>query len=230
MTRMCPVCGKVITVLYPDLWRYKRGDKLHRRYLCSWGCMRAYDDKKGVNEDMKLTNEQRAEVIRMLMDGESPVAYIRSCGIKNPGCTVWNLKQYLQKNEPETWAKLQAAGKRPEVPEKVPAPIGGGDWERMETPEAVPAVKVDGPLRIETPESGKVTIVPPKPKITQPLMHSGMRSTGWETDNGRYSYDRKHGCLTYENDDGDELCYTTDRWKVFLDELQTAAELMGVEL
>ena len=38
---ICHQCGKEFDVLYPDLWRYKRGNK----WFCSWHCLRA--DEKG---------------------------------------------------------------------------------------------------------------------------------------------------------------------------------------
>ena len=27
--KTCAICGKEIDILYPDLWRYKRGDPVH---------------------------------------------------------------------------------------------------------------------------------------------------------------------------------------------------------
>lgn len=38
---ICHQCGKEFDVLYPDLWRYKRGNK----WFCSWHCLRA--DERG---------------------------------------------------------------------------------------------------------------------------------------------------------------------------------------
>ena len=38
---ICHQCWKEFDVLYPDLWRYKRGNK----WFCSWHCLR--DDEKG---------------------------------------------------------------------------------------------------------------------------------------------------------------------------------------
>ena len=46
MITNCPVCGKAFDVLWPQLWRYVRA----KRYLCSWKCLRLYDQKG--SEDM----------------------------------------------------------------------------------------------------------------------------------------------------------------------------------
>lgn len=42
MIHKCTVCKKQFDVLYPDLWRYKRWN----RFMCSWKCLRAYDNKE----------------------------------------------------------------------------------------------------------------------------------------------------------------------------------------
>ena len=41
MITNCPVCGKAFDVLWPHLWSYKR-EKL---FLCSWKCLRLFDEK-----------------------------------------------------------------------------------------------------------------------------------------------------------------------------------------
>lgn len=46
MITKCRICGKEFEVLYPELWRYVRA----KRYLCSWKCLRLYDQKG--SEDM----------------------------------------------------------------------------------------------------------------------------------------------------------------------------------
>ena len=44
---ICKICGKEFDVLYPDLYRYKRGYKTHTEaWLCSWSYLREYDKRK----------------------------------------------------------------------------------------------------------------------------------------------------------------------------------------
>ena len=43
MIYKCATCGKEFDALWPDLYRYKRGGT----FLCSWGCLRKYDEEKG---------------------------------------------------------------------------------------------------------------------------------------------------------------------------------------
>ena len=48
MIHKCTVCKKQFDVLYPDLWRYKRWN----RFMCSWKCLRAYDNKEKGAKDV----------------------------------------------------------------------------------------------------------------------------------------------------------------------------------
>lgn len=60
--KTCAICGKEIDILYPDLWRYKRGDPVHvKAWLCSWKCLRIYDDPE--------KRKEAEEMARMKKDG-----------------------------------------------------------------------------------------------------------------------------------------------------------------
>ena len=52
MITTCPECGKEFDILYPDLWRYRRGD-----FLCSYGCMRKHDKREEENGEMKRSKK-----------------------------------------------------------------------------------------------------------------------------------------------------------------------------
>lgn len=53
--RVCTVCGKRFSVLYPHLWRYKEpcGGNGHYRYFCSWKCLRANEKNQKEKTDME---------------------------------------------------------------------------------------------------------------------------------------------------------------------------------
>ena len=196
MIKNCPVCGKAFEVLYPDLWRYKRD----MTFLCSWGCMRALDDKKGVNRDMALTKAQKQAVIEMLLNGENPNEFIKNCGIKNPTCTVWNLKQYLKKYDRETWEKLQ------------PKP-------------AAPAVEIpEAPVKAEIPERPAPVQVPEKPKLIE------YRVTGISTEAGDFQYYRKQGFLDWMTLDGTAVSMSLAEWAALMRVFPEVVRVLGVEL
>ncbi len=52
MVTRCSECGKHFDILYPDLWRYKTGNKL----FCSWHCLRA-DERKEEDEMARLKKD-----------------------------------------------------------------------------------------------------------------------------------------------------------------------------
>ena len=198
MITNCPICGKAFDVLWPQLWRYKRD----MTFLCSWGCMRALDDKKGVNRDMALTKAQKQAVIEMLLNGENPNEFIKNCGIKNPTCTVWNLKQYLKKYDRETWEKLQ------------PKP-------------AAPAVEIpEAPVKAEIPERPAPVQVPEKPK----LIEYQYRVTGISTEAGDFQYYRKQGFLDWTTLDGTAVSMSLAEWAALMRVFPEVVRVLGVDL
>lgn len=44
----CAVCKKQVVVQWPELWGYKRKN----RFMCSWKCLRAYDNKEKGAKDV----------------------------------------------------------------------------------------------------------------------------------------------------------------------------------
>ena len=76
----------------------------------------------------------------------------------------------------------------------------------------------------------EVGAMEPVRKVTKPLAHSGMEACGWRGTIGRFIYDEDHDIIDFEGVGGDDLSFTTDAWRIFMRELRTAAELMGVEL
>ena len=213
MEIVCSECGKRRDVLYPDLWQYK----CNKRYYCSYKCFRKGEVKMG-----NVTWEMKEKAVKIALAGGDVLAYLEECGSKNPQSMWWTIKNKLKETDPEAYKKLpdlRPGANKPVVDKGMPV-----------KPEAT--VKVDGPIRIETPEANLVQVaeVPKKPKINQPLMHSGKKAVGWEGDFGVYIYDRKHGYIDYESNDGEEISMPVDAWREWLKEIVEIAQLMGVEL
>lgn len=229
----CPVCGKKKAIFWPEFWVYRRGET----FYCSEDCMRVDETKdmklikmiahvrarsrKGVQNNMngKITAEQKARAIEMAIRGESPLAYLKQIGMKNPSSTWQYIKSTLKKTNPKKYAEI------PEKPAKV------------ETPEAAPAmVKVDGPLVIETPEAGKVKIVetPENPKqIYNPVKYDGMVIREVEGLFGRYRRSDVGSAvyIDFENAERmDTLSFTAEQWRSFGKEFAKCARILGVEM
>ena len=209
----CPECGKRFFVLYPHLWAYKRRNckQSSYYYYCSWKCLRAADEKKG---EIKLghtliTESQKRQAVQIAIDGGDPRQFLKECGSKNPDA-MWDVIRQ--------WIK----GKDPEMAGKLPKIIGHKSRKTVETPE--------GEITMPIPQLTISAETPEAPKITKPLMHSGKTAIGWRGDFGEYIYDRKHGYIDFESNDGDELSMKVESWKAFIVEFQDIAKLMGVEL
>jgi hypothetical protein len=186
------------------------------------------EEKRGVN-NMALTNEQRLKAAQIAIDGGDPRPYLEECGILNTTGTWWTVKEWVRKNYPE-------------MAEKIPDKLKPADEYLKVRPdkgmpkEKAPTVKIDGALKIETPEANKVKVVevPEKqPKITKPTMFDGMTIREVEGSFGRYRYSDIGSVeyIDFENNEGlDVMSLTVEQWKKFRQEQQKAALILGVRL
>lgn len=212
MITTCEICGKSFDVLYPDLWRYKR----RNMFLCSWSCLRQFDEgEKAMN---KITLKQKQKAVEIAIDGGNPIAYLKSCGSSAPEKLWGYIKTVVKKKDPETFAKIpDLRRKKPEAPEA----------------EAKPAtLKLDGPIRIQTPEKiidlpdEKVMQIPKE--LPKPFEY---RTTGISTAIGDFQYFRKSGYLDWTPLDGNgTVSMNTEEWKELLKLIPDVARVLGVEL
>lgn len=188
-----------------------------------------------------ITDDQRAEAVRIAMDGGDPRKYIGGLGFADPQTTWMKIKTYYRQTAPDVYAQIPKRIGKTAQDQKIKTDVARKTAEKTPTLTfeevkksimEIPQIKVDGPLRIETPEANQVQVVevPEKAKINQPLMHSGKKAIGWEGDFGVYIYDRKHGYIDYESNDGEEISMPVDAWREWLKEIGEIAQLMGVEL
>ena len=206
MITNCAICGKSFDVLYPDLWRYKRGSM----FLCSWSCLRQFDEgEKAMN---KITLKQKQKAVEIAIDGGNPIAYLKSCGSSAPEKLWGYIKTVVKKKDPETFAKIpDLRRKKPEAPEA----------------EAKPAtLKVDGPIRIQTKEPEKVEVVetPEKPNLIE------YRVTGISTEAGDFQYFRKQGFLDWTTLDGTAVSMSLAEWAALMHVFPEVRRVLGVEL
>lgn len=213
----CQVCGKKFDVLWPNQWAYKDGKK----FLCSYGCMRRME--RGEKDMEKFTKEQRQEAIRIALDGGDVKAYLKSIGSTSPENLWYYMKTQLRKKDPETWEKLAKVDGRKKKPEK---------------PTEAPTVKLDGPIRIETPEKNKVEVIetpekqigglypPPEGKKAYER-----RYTAVETSAGDFQFFRKQGYLDWTPLDGNgTVSMSIEEWREFFRVFPLMAADLGVEL
>ena len=86
---------------------------------------------------------------------------------------------------------------------------------------AVPTVKLDGPLRIETPEAKKVDVVetPEKPKKVAPLQFDGYTVRCIEGKYGKFYWDYEYNRLDWTSPEGEEVSLSSEGWYTFCTEI-----------
>ena len=226
----CPICGKLTCIHWPQFWPYVRGTA----YYCSWTCMdvslcrdmnliKAADMRKRSKKNMKtiVTKEQKQKAVSMAIDGRDPRPYLKECGSSNPDNLWWYIKSTLKKNNPELYAKVMDMRKTEKKPEEVPVVKVDGAL-RIETPEAkkiqvaeMPKVKVEGPVHVEMPDA--------------PIMLDEFQVTAIRSDKyGEFYYDKDHNCIDWRNGYGDEVSLTPGGWADLAEDLPKILRALGV--
>lgn len=222
MMAICPVCGRVKCIHWPEHWVYRRGST----YYCGEQCMDTdlYRDMQLLNEVnrrkrkeiimTKITLEQKKKAVEIAINGGNPLEFLKKCGSCAPDKTWWAIKDKLKAKDPELYAKI------PDMRKKT---------------EPVATVKVDGPIRIqtETPEKVEVETVGTLPDATHPVVFDGMTVREIEGSFGRYrrSDVSKEIYIDFEfKDINDTISMTVDQWRLFQTEMERAAAILGVKL
>ena len=231
--KICPECGKGFFVNLPEQWVYKRTIGNTVRHFCSWKCVRAFDKKTGERKKggkMRLvTDEQKKEAVRIVLDGGDPRPFLEGLGVKAPEVMWYDIKGKLKLEDPETYGKLPRAlpprKKTPEAAQEEPKTAGDAMALCAETADKFfDDLKAMGILKAETPE---------QPKITKPLNYDGMTVREVEGSFARYRRSDVSGStyIDVEVHEGcDTLSYTVEQWRSFRKEHEKAAAILGVEL
>ena len=210
---VCPECGKKHVVTWPELSPFRRGDD----YYCSPKCYEI-----SVSRDMTkikqvaLIRRQRKNM-KLKKDG-TPA--------KKPG-----RKPQVKIETPEgEWTPAVNLN----VPEKK-KPEGNMTMVATKEPQKdkIPVVKVDGPIRIETPEAGVVEVISKECigiKDKNTYLEFQYKVTGISTTAGDFQYFKKSGYVDWTALDGGTVSMNLEEWKEFMKVFPKAMKLLGVEL
>ena len=128
-------------------------------------------------------------------------------------------KKMTRMKKDGTPAKKPGRKKKIETPESNMTRVAS---KAPEIPEHVPAVKIDGAIRIETPEPEKVQVETPEKAgdhyQTTALFVSGL---------GEFYHDRKFKCVDWRNDEGDEISLPPFGWMQLSKELPAILKRIG---
>ena len=168
----------------------------------------------------KMTKDMQQILIDLSINGGDYLGQLRAWGYTDPNGTMYKFRKKIEKEDPETYAKMQTIRKRTAEPSKKdPHVVELTEEEFAELTKPKP-VKVKGPVEVDRPTK----------KITKPLMHSGLTACGWRGEFGSYIRDEKQDFLDADLYEGDLISMKVEDWKRFLKELYDAAALLGVDL
>lgn len=169
--------------------------------------------KKGEDkmDRIRLTDEEKLKAAELAISGGGVYPYLESLGAKNPSGMWRNIKGWIQKNDPELFAKIPGyLTPGPKVDKGMPKQLqleGGVNYELAvaETPEA--------------------------PKITKPVNYSGFDvSAIRDRELGEFYFDHDHNCIDWRNGLGDEISLGPIGWKILLDRLPKILQVLGVDV
>ena len=253
MVTNCEVCGKILAVMWPEFYVYRRGD----RYFCSANCMMVADTndmrersgfvKEGKKVRGKITLEQKKKAVEIAMSGGDPEEYLKKCGSKNPVAYWWALKNKLKETDPEKYRQLMSKEDKemikdelegfeavdmdalPEVLEEA-GKRNTEDPERAETRERSGQEEMN--LELKTEDLASIADVKEMP-MTIRIIPEGISISGIMTDIG--GFDKKESFSTgkmmvrWNPDNGGEIIMTPNEWMKLAKKIPEVLAVMGFE-
>lgn len=219
-TRRCGECGKDFAVLYPHLWRYRRG----RAYFCSWKCLRIFDGKED-EKNMKEAKKTRVfrdqiETGRQLADaverGEDPIEFLKGMGYGNPVHAFSNIIKKLREQAPEVAARIPArsGGKKP-----------GRKPEEKPKVELVYDESIAEEYRREQAEKAKQ----PEPEPERDERDIWSTAAVRNRKMGTFYYDEKYRTVDWRHPYGEEISLPPEDWKWLGDHIGMILHTLGVD-
>lgn len=229
-------------------WQRLQINELGRKYDTFTERFISEGSKKTVK---KLTLEMKKHAVQMAIDGQDPRPYLAlECGVRDTSTAWWKIRNDLKEADPAMFAKLPArlgrngwTAHNDIFHNAPPAPKPDKGMPKTETP----TVKMDGAIRIETPEANQVKVVETpetfitvsrdkvemgvKPKITKPVNFGGFEVTAVkDKDLGEFHYSQKFNLITWWGPDGEEVAMSPDAWRIFAKRFPDIMGVLGVQV
>ena len=201
--RTCAVCRKQFSVLYPDLWRFKKMSGRGWRYYCSWGHMRKEE------REIQMEKYERQQAKKKAAGRPKKTVTEETFENNNKILTV---KKIQTEPEPESVAEE----KQPETAQEQP-----------ETAEQVELV-YDPSIR---EEYQREQAAKKAEKITEPVCYDGMEIRAVYCPGlGEFHYDKEYDSLEWTTLTGDGADLPPVFWKDLIRELPRIGRVLGIDL
>ena len=200
MIHKCAICGKEFDALWPDLYRYKRGGT----FLCSWSCLRKYDNEKG-----------SGNMARMKKDG-TPA--------KKPGPRPKVELVYDESIAEEYRREQEEKARRAEETEapQVTMEVDHEELPDIEEPEEQLLGMAPVPVVIEDMKLKNVINGMPAEDVLVTAIRMGSL--------GEFYFDRKYRTIDWRSGTGEEVSLMPDEWRRLAEAIPRMMKLLGVEV
>ena len=181
-----------------------------------------------------ITAEMKDKAIEMAISGTDPRPWLgRECGILDPEAAWSRIRTGLKKSDPERFMQL---------PKRMPRSSGWGTnsglfngkkkVDKGMPKKETPTVRIDGALKIETPEGNRVEVVEtPEKKITKPVNFGGFEVTAVrDKELGEFHYSQKFDFITWWGPDREEVSMSPDEWRKFVQRIPDIMGVLGVQV
>ena len=222
MIYRCAICGKEFDALWPDLYRYKRGGT----FLCSWSCLRKYDEEKG-SGNMTLTDKQKRMACEMALEGKNPLQYLKEIGVKNSTVGWTTCLNWAKKNMAD-FEKLpkrfgQQTKEAPKVELVYDESIAEEYRREQEEKKAEQAVEMAPPPEIvENIEVVQIINGMPADDVLVTAIRMGSL--------GEFYFDRKYRTIDWRSGDGEEVSLMPEEWRRLAEAIPRMMQILGVEV
>lgn len=202
MITNCPVCGKGFDILWPHLWRYKRGNS----YLCSWKCLRL-TDKTSERKKEEEVYKKPAKRVRMKPDDMETALNLFRSGDSS-------LDQFLKDHGITHVAKWKANAKARHPEQVAEVKVDGPLRIRTEEPEKIEVIP-QGPILF------------PNKCIATTMEY---KTTGISTPIGDWQYIKKAGYLDWTTLTGETVSMSLEEWKDLMKLFPEVLKVLEVRL
>lgn len=204
-------------------WCNFQREWLHRKpYEFTDGKPKQKKERKNMSR-LVFTDEQKAEAVRIAIEGGSPLTYIAGLGAKSPASVWANIRTLYKQQHPDIFAKIpqhKQGWKAPKVDKGIPKQElqleAGTNYE----------VSV-----AETPEAAVVEMTRKNPRTPKPAEVNGLMVTAvTHPDLGEWYFDRKFNSIDWRTPEGDEVSLPPSWWMMMMAELPNVLQALGVDV